>query len=229
MDHPGELNIEIAKKLSESAGYRSPVAGRLEKAAELLEAVLLAVVAVATAWTGYQAAKWDGLQTERYSQAAQLNTKASGLMVLAGQERIYDTVTFNAWLNFKLNGNHPAAQLLERRFRDEYRTAFVPWMKMDPFNRDAPAGPIFMPQYRNANTEQAATLGEDAAALFSQGSNARNTADRYIRITVFLATVLLLIAIGQRFHVKALRVGLSVMATVLLLIGLADILTLPSI
>src|SRR3546814_20453856 len=32
---------------------------------EILEALLLAVVAVATAWSGYHAAKWDGRQAER--------------------------------------------------------------------------------------------------------------------------------------------------------------------
>ncbi len=228
MEHSGELNIELAKKLNESAGHHSAGHTRFEKGAELVEALVLALVAVATAWTGYQAAKWDGVQTERYSEAAQLNTKAEGLMVLAGQDRIYDTVTFNAWLNSKLNGNDRAASLLERRFRDEYRTAFGFWMNMDPFNREAPAGPIFLPQYRNANTERAAKLGEDAAALFSRGSNARNVADRYIRVTVFFATVLLLIAIGQRFRVKALRIGLSFLATALLLMGLVNMFTLPS-
>jgi hypothetical protein len=34
---------------------------------EILEAVVLAIVAIATAWAGYQAAKWDARSAEEYA------------------------------------------------------------------------------------------------------------------------------------------------------------------
>src|SRR5690348_5128015 len=99
MDKPGELNVEIAQQLGEPAIHALTHHSQLEKFLEILEAVVLAMVAVSTAWSGYQAARWDGHQSELYGQSIQLNTRSSGLMTLAGQERIYDTVTFNTWLN----------------------------------------------------------------------------------------------------------------------------------
>jgi hypothetical protein len=42
----------------------------------MLEALLLAVVAVATAWSGYQAAKWDGRQAELYGEASTIRIDA---------------------------------------------------------------------------------------------------------------------------------------------------------
>lgn len=73
---------------------------------------------------------------------------------------------------------------------------------MDPFNNPlAPAGPIFMPEYRNAKTAEAKKLSSTASEVFGRGTEARNTADRYVRITVFLATVLLLTATSQRFEI----------------------------
>jgi hypothetical protein len=68
------------------------------EAIEIIEAVILALVAVATAWSGYQAAKWAGTRAEQYAEASRLRVTAEGLATLAGQERIYDSDTFNSWL-----------------------------------------------------------------------------------------------------------------------------------
>ncbi len=50
--------------------------------------------------------------------------------------------------------------------------------------------------------------------------------DRYVRITVLLATVLLIIAIGQRFRVTAVRTGLLVTACLLLILPVWNLFTL---
>ena len=115
--------------------------------------MILALVAVATAWSGYQAAQWAGKRAEQYAEASRLRVSAEGLATLAGQERIYDSDTFNSWLAAKLDGKAQAAEFFERRFRNEYRPAFTAWLSTDPFNNaQAPPGPIFMPQYHNAGT-----------------------------------------------------------------------------
>ena len=79
---------------------------------EIIEAVILALVAVATAWSGYQAAKWAGMRAENYAQASRLRVTAEGLATLAGQERIYDSDTFNSWLAAKLDGKEEAGGVL---------------------------------------------------------------------------------------------------------------------
>jgi len=55
----------------------------------------------------------------------------------------------------------------------------------------------------------------------------RERSDDYVRITVMLATILLLTAISQRFKTHAVRVGLAVLAALLLCFPLYRILTLP--
>src|SRR5438034_2836433 len=69
---------------------------------EIIEAVILALVAVATAWSGYQAAQWAGKRAENYAEASRLRVTAEGLATLAGQERIYDSDTLNSGLAAKL-------------------------------------------------------------------------------------------------------------------------------
>jgi len=88
---------------------------------EIIEALILALVAVATAWSRYQAAAWAGKRAEEYAKASRIRVTAEGLATLAGQERIYDSDTFDSWLATKLDGKTEAAEFFERRFRDEYR------------------------------------------------------------------------------------------------------------
>jgi hypothetical protein len=194
---------------------------------EIIEALILALVAVATAWSGFQAAEWAGKRAEDYAKANRLRVTAEGLATLAGQERIYDSDTFNSWLVAKLDNKKEAAEFFERRFRDEYRTAFAAWIDTDPFNNvQAPPGPIFMPEYHNAKHEQFLGLNKQAADIADEGVKSGETGDKYVRITVLLATVLLITAIGQRFHFKSVRIAFMILAFLLLCVPLWQLLVL---
>jgi len=197
---------------------------------EIIEAFILALVAVATAWSGYQAAEWAGKRSQQYAEATRLRVTAEGLATLAGQERIYDSDTFDSWLAAKLDGKEEAAGFFERRFRDEYRPAFAAWIGTDPFkNAQAPPGPIFMPEYHNAKHEQFLGLNKQAAEIADRGTKSGETGDEYVRITVLLATVLLITAIGQRFRFKTVRLIFMILAFLLLCLPLLRLLLLPRI
>lgn len=55
----------------------------------------------------------------------------------------------------------------------------------------------------------------------------RETGDPYVRITVFLATVLLLTALSQRFAIFGPRVAVVAIAAILLIMSTYWILTFP--
>jgi len=86
-----------------------------------------------------------------------------------------------------------------------------------------------MPDYHNAKHEQFLSLNKKAAEVADQGTKFGETGDQYVRITVLLATVLLITAIGQRFHFKAVRVVFMILAFLLLCLPLARLLLLPRI
>src|SRR5205809_7823705 len=135
----------VIRKLNQVRESSHTSQSRFE-AIEIIEAVILALVAVATAWSGYQAARWAGMRAENYAEASRLRVTAEGLANLAGQERIYDSDTFNSWLAAKLDGKAEAAEFFERRFRDEYRPAFTAWLNTEPFYiADTPTGPLIVP------------------------------------------------------------------------------------
>ena len=84
-----------------------------------------------------------------------------------------------------------------------------------------------MAEYRSSKTDEAARLNNQATEVFERGTHGREIADQYVRATVTLATVLLLIAISQRFKTRGVRVGLLVIAALLLCFPVYHILTLP--
>ncbi len=196
----------------------------MEFTIEILEAIIIAMVALATAWSGFQAAQWNGHQAELYGEANGLNLEAASLATLAGHEHIYNTNTLNAWLNANIEGNKKIAQFYERRFLPEYKNAFDMWKKTDPFNNsDAPIGPTYMPGYKSSKMEEAGNLSRESMSKFNQGTKARAIADDYVLNTVFLATVLVLAAISQRFKIKSIRTGLIIMSFSLLLFAIVNL------
>src|SRR5262249_16703292 len=92
----------VIRKLNQVRESGDTAQARLE-VIEIIEALILALVAVATAWSGYQASQWAGERAELYAKASRLRVTAEGLATLAGQERIYDSDTFNSWLAAKLD------------------------------------------------------------------------------------------------------------------------------
>ena len=224
MPEAGGSNIEVAHHLTEHSHAPQSASHQMM---EIAEAILLAVVAVATAWSGYQAALWTGKQAELYGQASKLRIQAEGAANFATQERLYNASTVVEWLKAEAHGDKKLSDLFERRFLPEFRPAFEAWKKTDPLNNPkAPAGPQLMKEYRSAKTDEAAGLNEKATEVFDEGTHARDDSDQYVRATVMLATVLLLIAISQRFKTNRVRIGLAVVALLLLCIPIFHILTL---
>jgi hypothetical protein len=221
-------NVEFAHRIHEhghsGGGGHSPQRQWLE----ILEAIVLAAVAVLTAWSGYQAARWDAKSAASYAMAAAKNVEAQAQQTLAGQERLYDITTFGSWLEARAHGDEKLAAMFERRFRPEYEVAFQAWMKFDPLNNPkAPPGPSFMSEYKSAKSARADELSTHAREQYETGVSTREKGDAYVRITVVLATVLLLTALSQRFKIEGARIGLLAVASVMLVFALWLIATSP--
>jgi uncharacterized protein YjbJ (UPF0337 family) len=86
---------------------------------------------------------------------------------------------------------------------------------------------LWMTRKGRPKTEEAAKLNDQAAEVFDQGTRDRQFSDEYVRVTVTLATVLLLMAISQRFKIRGVRLGLLAIAALLLCFPVYHILTLP--
>jgi hypothetical protein len=216
---------EVAHAIGHQHGHGM---SRRAEVIEILEAVLLAIVAVATAWSGYQTARWDGRQAHLYAVSSKdraLSTKAA---TRSGQLELYDTTTFSFWLQAKAQVNRAEQQIFEKRFRREFRPAFEAWLRTDPLhNPKAVPGPLLMPQYRNAAAVTARAYDERATKAFDAGTKGRERGDKYLRNTILLATVLFLTALAQKFKLEGVRIGLFGVSAVLLVVALYFVVTYP--
>jgi hypothetical protein len=217
----GHVHVHAPHELSEGQEEHAGVSGG-ERLLELLAVLLLSLVTLLTAWSGYQAARWSGEQSQLYAKASATRIRAQQQSTRAGQLRIDDLLYFNGWLDAKESGNAKLAGVYRRRFRPEFVPAFNAWRA-----QDAIAGPLYVPQYKLAADDEARVLDREADARFAEGTDAKANDDHYILSTVFFAAVLFFAGISLRLDWRPLRILVLGLGGLMLLAGASFVLTLP--
>lgn len=218
---------EVGKEIGEHAGH-SGGHTRHDRVIAIGEALLLSIVTVVAAWSGYSAAKWGTESSLDLAQASATRTKANRQFQESLEYRVGDATTFNAWFDAYITGDEEAIEVAERRFRPEFRVAFEAWIATDPFeNPNAPPGPQAMPEYVPTGLARSRELDAQADELFAEGHEAAETADNYVRTTVILASVLFLVGISTQFPLRGVRYGLISVGGALLIFAGVLILRLP--
>jgi len=216
---------EVGKEIGEHAHGHGAGHGR---ALPIAEALMLSIVAILAAWSGYSAAKWGTESSLKLAKASATRTKANREFQQSLDFRVGDALTFNAWLGAYLLGNKEGARIAEKRFRKDFAAAFDAWLATHPFtNPSAPPGPQAMPGYRAPGAALSTALDAQADAYYAEGEHDAQTGDKYIRATVILASVLFLVGISTHFPLRGIRIGLIVVAAALLAVGVVEILQLP--
>lgn len=202
---------------------------RIERWFEVATAIMLAVVAVATAWSGYQATRWAGEQSTKYAEASGLRVEATRESTLTGQWRLYDVNLVDNWINAHEAGETELARRYEMRFRPEFVPTFQAWLALDPFNNpSAPPGPLFMPQYPSSLSDKSEQIDAESVRVFREGQEAKEQGDAYVLNTVLLAMVLFLTALADRFEWNAVRAIILAIALAMLLLGLYNLIAYPT-
>jgi len=230
---PGEVGKEIsehrahAEEEEEKEGSGAEATGR-DRVITIIEAVLLAVVAVLAAWSGFASAKWSTQSSLELAKASAARTEANRDAYQAADLKNFDALTFNAWFTAYIFGNKNAMRVAEQRFRPQFLVAFNAWLATDPFtNPNAPKGPTYMPQYAQPELAQANLLDARADNYYSLGETAGSNADGYVRTTVYLASVLFLVGISGHFRVRTARTGLIVIGGFILTFSVVLLLLAP--
>jgi hypothetical protein len=183
---------------------------------------------VLAAWSGYSSAKWGTDSRLEVAQASTLRTEASTYQLKALEQRNFDSSTFTVWYVAYVAGNTQAMAIAERRFTPNFHRAFDAWMATNPAtNPNAPPGPTYMPEYKQPDADHAAALNSQADVRYTQGAVAGTHSDEYVRVTVYLATVLFLLAISGHFRVRGVRIGLVAVSVVALGFAVSQLLVLP--
>jgi hypothetical protein len=219
---------EVGKEIGEHRHSTVQSVGARDRTITIVEAALLAIVAFVAAYAGYASAKWSTESRLDLARASATRTEASNANLAALTTRNFDSSTFEAWFAAYVAKNATAMTVAERRFRPEFRVAFDAWQRTDPeHNPNAAPGPTYMSEYKQPDQDRADELNAEADRLYAEGASAGSHADEYVRVAVYLATVLFVVAISGHFPLRGARIALVAVGIVVLVLALVTLAALP--
>ncbi len=168
--------------------------------------MLLALAAVASAWSGYQATRWNGEQAKAASTTNKIRIEAARAQGLSQAQTQVDVATFTQWVDAYAHEDTQLSDFYFKRFRKEFRPAVVAWLATRPLkNPTAPLTPFAMPQYKLAAAAEAERL--DAEAEVSSASVRRNIqrASNYILGVVLFSVSLFFAGMSTKLSEVRLR------------------------
>jgi len=179
--------------------------------------IVLALVAITTAWSGYQTSRFSGLASDAGSAASALRTSAYHAESAANDKLIIDLTVFTTWLEAYSVGNRDLSDFFQDRMRSEFLPAFRAWVATDPINNDnAPNSPFAMPEYVLADQVRADELMAQAETKTEEQAVYNARGDGFLFVSVLLALVLFFVTMAQRFETPKYRFIVAAMGLVIL-------------
>jgi len=184
---------------------------------EILSASVIALTTVLTAWSAYQSNLWSGTQTFALQEATAQSTIAAEKGVIAQQRQTWDGILVLNFSNAWFEGKTQLADQYRARVRPELREAIEAWLATKPLeNPSAPPHPLAMPVYAEKVTakfnNEINMYKQAAQKATDQANKASGISDRYVLMTVLLASVLFFEAVSSRFKAPKVANSLLVIA-----------------
>jgi hypothetical protein len=173
---------------------------------EVAATILLALAAVATAWSSYQATRWNGEQAKTSGRVNKTRIEAARASDLANAQQQVDVATFMQWVDSYARGETKLVNFYRERFREEFRPAFNAWVATKPLKTEgAPLTPFAMPQYRLAAKAEAERLDGTAEELSAQVRRNIQRASNYVLGVVLFAVALFFAGMSTKLTAPGLR------------------------
>ena len=173
---------------------------------ELVATALLALATVATAWSGYQANRWNGEQAKATSRGNAARIESTRASNVANRQVQIDVSLFTEFIDAFAREETELANFYRERFREEFKPAFEAWAATRPrTNPDAPLTPFELPQYRLAATEEAERLEATADAFAAKARAYIQRSSNYVLAVVLFASALFFAGISTKLNIRAAR------------------------
>ncbi len=173
---------------------------------EVGAAILLACAAVATAWSSYQATRWNGEQAKTASRVNKTRIDASRAADRANALTQVDIATFIQWVDAYAQDETELEAFYRTRFRDEFKPAFDAWIATRPLESSGAAPtPFALPEYRLASAEEATRLDDEAEVLAAQVRRDIQRASNYVLAVVLFAVALFFAGMSTKLGAAGLR------------------------
>jgi hypothetical protein len=201
----------------------TPERVRWQWVTEILGVFLLSVVAVLTAWCGFQASKWGGEMAIAFSQASSARIQAADAEGAARSARGFDLTIYGAYVEAVGDGNEQLAGYIRERFTPEFAVAYDAWVE----DGEVENGPFARPEYVPQGSVEAEELNARADEKFAEALENNQRGDNYSLLTVLFALVLFLTAMSQRQLAPWVARTLLGLAVVVAVVGVVILTTFP--
>jgi type II secretory pathway pseudopilin PulG len=195
---------------------------------EIVATVLLALAAVATAWSSYQSTRWNGEQTKASSRTNAIRIEATRAASLAEAETEIDVATFVQWIDAHATRDTALEDFYRKRFRPEFKPAFNAWDRdqavHQPGRPDDPVRDAAVPVGRDGRGRAARPGGR---SFVGGGSAQPQHAANYVLGVVLFAVALFFAGMSTKLHTPGLRKAMLVVGCVLFVGTAAWIATFP--
>lgn len=189
--------------------------------------LLLAAAGLLSAWAAFQGGIWSGIETEHYHRANAALTRSSQLDLSASQREADNAALFVAWLGAVAERQQRRADYLADQFDPPFREAFRRWRATLPQDLLTYEGDGGRPAFAGLLDGPAQAARRESQAEMRAAANSGNTADRYDRWSVLLATALFLAGIASVNRHPRGQLILLGLATALTAISALAMLLLP--
>ena len=203
-------------------------AGHKRDWVEVAAAVLLSLAAVATAWSSYQATRWNGEQAKTSGKVNKTRIEAARASDLANAQEQVDVATFMQWVDSYARGETQLVTFYRQRFRPEFKPAFNAWIATKPLTtKGAPRTPFVMPQYRLAAKADADRLDATAEELSAEVRRNIQRSSNYVLGVVLFAVALFFAGMSTKLTAPGLRKAMLAVGYVIFLGAAVWIATSP--
>jgi hypothetical protein len=195
---------------------------------EIGATVLLAFAAVATAWSSYQATRWNGEQAKTSGSLNKTRIEAARASGLANAQQQVDVGTFMQWVDAYARDEAALVSFYQARFRPEFKPAFNAWIATKPLQTEgAPLTPFAMPEYRLAARAEADRLDQTAEELAAEVRQDIQRASNYVLGVVLFAVALFFAGMSTKLPSAGPRKALLVVGCLIFLGAVIWIATSP--
>jgi hypothetical protein len=185
---------------------------------ETVATVLLALAAVATAWSSYQATRWNGEQAKTASRVNAARIEASRAQGLAEGQTQVDIAMFFEWINATDAGDDELATFYTDRFRPEFVPAFEAWLDTEPLtDPSAPPTPFAMDEYQLEAGDEADRLDAEAERLAAEARANLQRSANYVLAVVLFAVALFFGGMSTKLNREGPRKALLAVGSVVFL------------
>ncbi len=180
---------------------------------EFVAVILLGVATVATAWCGYQAARWNGEETDQSRAAGFASVEASRLFALATEIIAYDADVTAQYAKAVVDEDTGLQTFIkENLVRPKYLPVLERWEAARASGDTGPANLFENQEYLDEQFAPSELKQAEVTSAQQLAADAGDNADQYLVITLLTASALFFAGVTTSFNRRATQLMLLCLA-----------------